>query len=86
MIDERESKMEITIDNANITMMLGCERNAFDEKAKGNITVFITSSTDIDIEKFEKFAGSCNGKKQRCKLVLKKERGSDRLYSSEKVY
>lgn len=78
--------MEVTIENANIIVMLGCERDIFDEKAKGNIIVYITSSASINGEIFEKFARSCNGKKQGCKITLKKERGSDRLYSSEKVY
>lgn len=78
--------MEITIDNANILVMLGCERDVFEEKAKGNITVYVTSNTNIDTEKLSKFAKACHGKKQGCKLILKRGEESDRLYVSEKVY
>lgn len=78
--------MEVTIDNADIQIMLGCERDVFEEKAKGNITVYITSNTNIDTERFSKFAKSCHSKKQGCKLILKRGEESDRLYASEKVY
>ncbi len=78
--------MEITIDKADIQVMLGCERDVFEKNAKSNLTVYITSNTNIDIEKLSKFARACHSKKQKCKLILKRGEESDRLYVSEKIY
>ena len=77
--------MEITLENANILVMLGCERDIFAEKAKGNITIYIMSNTNIEEGQFEKFAKLCHGKKQECKIILKREENKS-LYSSEKLW
>ena len=77
--------MEITLENTNILVMLGCERDIFAEKAKGNITIYITSNTNIDEGRLEKFAKLCHNKKQGCKIILKREE-SKSLYSSEKLW
>ncbi len=60
----------VTIEKAQILIMIGCERNAMEEQAKNNITVNLTSNTNIFPDSLQEFIRLCHSGKRTIKLTI----------------